>query len=341
MEAESLLRLGQYRDAFEAFGSLAVFSAESAEASERLVAPFRLRHDALLVDRLVRLGRLEVGVGRSAASSLRQVLSSLLGQCEELVWWAKAGGLDAATAGHLASGFYDRLPSLCPYPGERLQEWDERDPLSCGEHWEKSQTAFLSSGLIVVDDFFTEAALSELWNFACEAPCFRSLRPGYLGAFPADGCVHPMLRCCARALERRLPKVLHGRPLARWWLFKYTSCGSHGVGLHADDAAVNVNVWLTPDAARRAGGGLEVFRRAPPSGACANEFNRVLGSPGADLAARNFLSALGGVDHIPYKQNRACIFVSDRFHASERFDFADADETPRVNLTLLFGDRAD
>ena len=29
---------------------------------------------------------------------------------------------------------------------------------------------------------------SPRWTYALEAPCFRSLRPGYLGAFPADGC---------------------------------------------------------------------------------------------------------------------------------------------------------
>ena len=41
------------------------------------------------------------------------------------------------------------------------------------------------------------------------------------------------------------------------------------------------------------------------------------------------------------RRNRAVIFVSDRYHASEPFDFPDSDEAPRVNLTLLFGDRAD
>jgi len=56
-----------------------------------------------------------------------------------------------------------------------------------------------------------------------EAPCFRSLRPGFLGAFPADGCLHPVIRRAAEALQLRLPGVLRGLPLARWWLFKYSS----------------------------------------------------------------------------------------------------------------------
>lgn len=43
--------------------------------------------------------------------------------------------------------------------------------------------------------------------------------------------------------------------------------------------------------------------------------------------------------HIPYKCNRAAIFVSDQYHVSEPFQFKDGLENHRVNLTLLFGDR--
>jgi len=54
---------------------------------------------------------------------------------------------------------------------------------------------------------------------------------------------------------------------------------SAGVGLHADDAAVNVNIWLTPDGARSAGGGLDVFRETPGRGLAASAFNRVPSGP--------------------------------------------------------------
>jgi len=51
--------------------------------------------------------------------------------------------------------------------------------------------------------------------------------------------------------------------------------------------------------------------------------------------------AAGGVDFVEYRQNRAVVFVSDRFHRSEAFDFPDGRSAPRVNLAMLFGDRAD
>merc|ERR1712126_43430 len=99
--------------------------------------------------------------------------------------------------------------------------------------------------------------------------------------------------------------------LARWWLFKYVA-SPEGVGLHADDGAVNVNVWLTPDSAHRSGGGLEVFRRRPSRGKKFADFNQVLPEP--EACARELELRAGGVDHVPYRQNRAVIFESDRFH---------------------------
>mmetsp|Transcript_72979 Transcript_72979/g.171179 ORF Transcript_72979/g.171179 Transcript_72979/m.171179 type:complete len:239 (+) Transcript_72979:1-717(+) len=169
-----------------------------------------------------------------------------------------------------------------------------------------------------------------------KATCFRSLRPGYLGAFPWDGCVHPLLRCVAERLEDRLPRILHRRPLARWWLFKYLDPGSSGIGVHADEAAVNFNIWLTPTNACRGGGGLEIYRNVPGRGTWTADFNSVRSDAGQEEAFRAAMKS-GGVDYVAYRQNRACVFVSDRFHASEPFEFPA--ENPRVNLTLLFGDR--
>ena len=43
---------------------------------------------------------------------------------------------------------------------------------------------------------------------------------------------------------------------------------------------------------------------------------------------------------IPYKQNRAAIFDSKRLHATDKYTFKDGYENRRINLTLLFGDKA-
>merc|ERR1711920_533938 len=80
--------------------------------------------------------------------------------------------------------------------------------------------------------------------------------------------------------------------------------------------------------------------QVPPAEADIGEFNRDFATPEAEAEFRKRLLAAGGVRHVDYKQNRAVMFVSDLFHESEPFEFIDSDEQPRVNLTLLFGDRA-
>lgn len=340
MEAETLLRLREYKAAFCVFTELAKLPVPWEDL---LVSPFHLHHDAVLVTRLVRLGRLDAVLGGAMASSLRRVAEGLAGEeargrdggAASTLWWVRMGDLAQCASDLLRSANFAQLGDLCPYPVPRLAAWEDACPLASDVDWARVDGEFSDQGLIVLDGFFNDAALEELWSYVLEAPCFKSLRPGYLGAFPADGCTHPLLRCAAEALERRLLQALAGKPLARWWLFKYTAASPAGVGLHADDAAVNVNIWLTPDSARRQGGGLDVHRRSPKPGTTARDFNCVPEQGGATSTGRD------EVDHVPFRRNRAVIFVSDRFHRSEPFDFPDPDEAPRANLTLLFGDRVD
>ena len=42
-----------------------------------------------------------------------------------------------------------------------------------------------------------------------------------------------------------MPETFRDRPLAYLWCYKYDS-DYGGIKVHADEAAVNVNVWLTP-----------------------------------------------------------------------------------------------
>jgi len=352
LEAQVLLRLRQYSDVFRVFGDLACDRRCQKLWPDLLVAPFRLRHDIVLLERLSQAGRL-LSQHAGAAAALRLVLDQLVSQDEcatELghgvgkstssVWWVRVGDLDESIASALKQGLYNQMPHLYPFPVTCFSSWETNGVLNPSvATWLDAQTAYLNQGIATIDDFFTADVLSELWSFAREAPCFRTLRPGYLGAFPTDGCNHPVLRIAAESLEQKMPLVLAGHPLLLWWLFKHSPAAPCGVGLHADDAAVNVNIWLTPNSARMSGGGLEVFRETVSRGSTAGEFNRVFGTPQEEAQARTKLAS-GIVDHVAYKQNRAVIFASDRWHSSEPFEFQD-EHAPRVNLTLLFGDRAD
>jgi len=349
MYAETLLRLRRYDEAFAIMAELAAVRVSPWKELE--VPPFRLRHDAALCMRLAKLGRLTAGMAVEAAAALRSVAacidsSAASGTAGARKWstrWPRIADLDEEVAAMLRRGLFDELWQICaPYPTERLSAWGPgtADPLNAQVDWPRAEAEYLSKRLVVVDDFFSPEALDELWCYAREAPCFRTVRNGFLGAFPADGNVHPIISSTARSLESRMPRVMEGHPLGLWWLFKYTEGAPSGIGIHADQAAVNVNIWLTPDSARRSGGGLDIFMHVAPEEARIEQINHEFATPGDEAKLRAALIADGGVERIEYRQNRAVVFVSDLFHASVPFDFVDCEEQPRVNLTCLFGDRA-
>ena len=89
------------------------------------------------------------------------------------------------------------------------------------------------------------------------------MRRGFLGAFPGDGLTHPLLLRLAHELVAAAPRIFADYALALWWLFKYSETNPAGIGIHADPAAVNCNLWLTQDAACLDGGGLTVYSHVP------------------------------------------------------------------------------
>ena len=126
-----------------------------------------------------------------------------------------------------------------------------------------------------------------------------------------------------------------------WWIFKYDSqINPKGIGIHADPAAVNINLWLTDDEACVEGGGLRIYSHVPPlEGKRTQEVNHEFKSEDDEARLRAELSGAGEVTTVPYRCNRACIFVSDQYHESLPFKFRTGYAQRRANLTLLFGDR--
>lgn len=202
----------------------------------------------------------------------------------------------------------------------------------------------------------------------------------------------------AEELRRALPNLLCNQSLTAAWAYLYdnrpssddggdgTDSGSDvghakaeqkndgrakGIPEHADTAAVNVNLWLTPNSCATASttpppsgngelhnhgddgdGGLVVFDRKPPRAWSAEALNRR-----PDLV-RAFLyggEGEGGEDskeeggegsdssavrqvRTGYRFNRMVVFDSLLFHRTDRHRFTQPGVTcRRINLTLLFG----
>ena len=193
--------------------------------------------------------------------------------------------------------------------------------------------------IMYVDNLLTPDALAGMRRFCLEATIWKKeYENGYLGAFIGDGFACPLLFQIAEELRLRFPGIFKEHRLTQAWSFKHDSA-RRGLGMHADAAAVNVNFWITPDEANLdpETGGLVVWDKEAPRDwnfkAYNSEKNR-----GKIL---DFLERSGAkMVRIPYRCNRAVIFNSDLFHETDDVRFQDTYLSRRINITLLYGFRA-
>ena len=192
-------------------------------------------------------------------------------------------------------------------------------------------------GITWFDDFLTAEALAELQRFCHDSTIWFDFKHpgGYLGAYINEGFNCGLLLQIADALRAALPGIFDGLPLIQMWAYKYDS-EMTGIGTHADPAIVNVNFWITPDDANLdpESGGLIVHRAEAPLDWDFREYNN-----NPDRIARFLADNNAGRFVVPYRQNRAVIFNSNLFHATDRFRFRPGYLNRRVNVTMLFGNR--
>lgn len=212
-------------------------------------------------------------------------------------------------------------------------------------HWDRdhAQRTYLSgrTGVLVIDDFLAPEALARLERFCLRSTCWFGNRyaDGRLGAFFFSGFNCPLLLQIAEEIRDALPAVIGPRyPLRQLWAFKNTGVLPPDSTIHADFAAVNVNFWITPDDANLDpdSGGMVVYDiDAPASWDFATYNERI------DIIRDYLRARRPGALRVPYKRNRAIIFNSDLFHATEAVRFRDDYRSHRINVTMLYGDRAD
>ncbi|MFH8627910.1 tetratricopeptide repeat protein [Streptomyces vietnamensis] len=196
-------------------------------------------------------------------------------------------------------------------------------------------------GVVVIDDFLSSEALGSLQSFCLESTVWNGNRyaHGRLGAFFRDGFTCPLLLQIAEEVRDALPRVIGKRhPLRQLWAFKNESDFPADSNTHADFAAVNLNFWITPTDANldTESGGLVVYGvDAPPDWdfATYNSRREVIEPYLRQQHAKPF--------RIPYRQNRAILFNSDLFHGTDGLHFRPGFENRRVNITMLYGERAD
>ena len=304
-----------------------VLTHRGEETAAVPVAPFKLQHDAEQIRWLCHAGRIDESFGK-LADTYEKILAALPADAppDEPV------ALEAPDWRRIAAAYNRPL---------HLPE----DPAAVGAAVNpRLDTAAIESAyresvpnLVVVDDFLTQDALERLWRFCLDATVWYQVKRGYLGAYLVDGFATALALQIADELRTWLPGIFGSHRLEQLWAYKYDS-RLQGIATHADFAAVNVNFWVTPDEANRdpASGGLVIHKAHAPSDWAFRTYN-------ADSARMaEFLAEAGDEPvRVPYRQNRVVIFDSDLFHRTDDLDFRPGYENRRINVTMLFGDRAE
>lgn len=189
---------------------------------------------------------------------------------------------------------------------------------------------------VYFDDFLTEEALKQLRDYCLEATIWSDSKgSNYLGAYLATGFANRLNLYISQEMKRVMPNIFEGHLLQELWSFKYGP-ELTGICTHADEAAVNINFWITPDNANldKSSGGLEVFKHAAPLEWDFDDYNK------DPQAIAKFLDEKGRDSIvIPHKQNRVVMFNSNLFHKTDTIKFKDDYESRRLNVTMLYGHR--
>ena len=130
-------------------------------------------------------------------------------------------------------------------------------------------------------------------------------------------------------------EILKDKKFCRGWFFIHRN-KCPGVGPHADPAAININIWVTPDwcIEDEKKNGLLIYDQKKPDDWSWEDYNRK--SPKID----NFLkNSKAKHRRIVYKWNRATIFNSAYFHTTDDVHMKPEHHNKRINYTFMFIDK--
>lgn len=196
------------------------------------------------------------------------------------------------------------------------------------------QTYYSSSPhFTVADNFLTPEAVDALYTLAQEATVWFDKKKSYVGAYVHQGLANVVLLQLVEEIRKGFPDIVGDLELIDLWAYKYEQ-GSAGISKHSDGALVNLNIWVTPDAANNneTSGGMVVYLKEPPPDVDNEKFNRI-----SDMTERDAFTKDAPFVSVPYRCNRVVIFKSSLVHYTDEHDFKPGYDSRRINYTLLFG----
>jgi tetratricopeptide (TPR) repeat protein len=191
------------------------------------------------------------------------------------------------------------------------------------------------AGAVYCDNLLTPDALGRLRAFLLESTIWHDFSHigGFVASYLEDGLACPLILQIADEIRGTFAELLRDHPLSQAWAFKGLKSAST-VDVHADDGAISVNFWVTPNEAnlKPDRGGLVVSLVPPPADWQMSDY---------EGDQERIVAFLEQNPHdrlkVPYRDNRAVLFESRLFHWSDMPEFAPGYENNRINLTFLYG----
>jgi tetratricopeptide (TPR) repeat protein len=317
--------LGHYRRALPDFVAAAELRRQEHPPEEYSIPAHFALHNIEQLDHLRTIGSDDVHAFPDVST---EEIQGLRRQLTDIIDGAKAKAPTVSVHGRNG-----RLLADLPYV--RVSEQKLLRYVNLDVDYGHIQEAFLTGGqkIQVIDDFLTPAALEQVQKFCLESTVWRHpYKLGYLGAFPEDGFASISLFAIAEELQEALGDMLDGHRLWQWWGFAYDA-KLPGTDIHADDADVTLNLWITPDSANLdpSTGGIKVWNERAPKDWSFDDYNS-----GGDRVREFLQSQNAQPTVVPYRANRAVLFEGHLFHQTDGFTFASGFTNRRRNLTFLF-----
>jgi tetratricopeptide (TPR) repeat protein len=193
-------------------------------------------------------------------------------------------------------------------------------------------------GLTNIDNLLSTKALAAVRQFLLESTIwFHVKKNGYVGAYMNDGMACPLFLQIAEDIRQAFSPIIKGRSLKQFWAYKYGS-SEKGINIHADDAYINMNFWVSLDSAnlKPNQGGLVVYMVEAPDN-WAHNLNYT--GDKTEHILEYIKQNEGNRQIIPHRENRGVIFNSDLFHETDLIDFKPGYENHRISVTMLYGNR--
>lgn len=223
--------------------------------------------------------------------------------------------------------FYGRNVYFSAVPAFPQAVLEQRD-------WSQVVHDFNTQGWAVVDQVLRFDVQESLLHFCEKSTIWHDdKRPGqYLGAYMDDGFHCALLFQLAAEFQSAMPSLFKDTHLKHMWAYKYAN-QSDGIGVHADDAKMNVNLWLTDTDANLEPerGGLVIYPVAAPDEWHFEKMNIDTPSIEAHIAQSQVEPVT-----IPHKQNRMILFNSRFFHVTDKVNFKPGYTSRRINITFLY-----